>query len=80
MDGLCLGRQVRYVVGSITEHPARVKAGDIATAVVVGVPQTRVDGVANLRVLYDGPEDAYAEAVPYSEHPVPNSWHWPSKA
>lgn len=93
MDGLGVGRAVHFVIpedemyrgamGNTTPVPSdwqpRWRQGQHVAGMVVGVPQTRVDGVANLQVFYDAPMMGYQTDVPYSEEHAPGSWHWPER-
>lgn len=88
MDGLALGRIVRYVVDAhaataITTTAAHrrhvnnpVSAGTIAAAMVVGINDAPT-GRVNLTVFLDGVDTHWATSVPYDAGKAPGTWHWP---
>jgi hypothetical protein len=86
MDGLTEGRIVHYVMqegNSIGQH---------RPAIVVNawkhISEHQADGRVNLSVFTDFGNDGkqfesgqyWATSVPYSEEPIPGTWHWIEKA
>lgn len=82
MQNPSVGRIVRYVL-----PPQSRRAGEVRPAVIVRPLCAIYDpvnpGMSNLRVLTDGPNDAgdpdWVGSVPYSDEPMPGTWHWPER-
>lgn len=57
-----------------------VHPGDIAPAMVVRVFDRSVvngdDGMINLKVMLDGPDEYWATGILYDEGKKPGTWHW----
>ena len=78
------GRIVQYVISETdaTEHAQHPRgnaprAGDVLPAVVVRVWD---DGLVNLKVFLDGPEDHWATSRREGTADEPATWHWPARA
>lgn len=58
---------------------SEVREGGIFPAIVVKVAADHTDqGVVNLKIMLDGPDEAWARDVYFNSEKKSGTWHWPS--
>jgi hypothetical protein len=80
MEGLQVGRIVHYVAYGTPggEYPAGKRRAAIVVEVIRRLP-TEIEIEPEVTLCVFNPTGMHWTKAPYSEKPVPGTWHWPER-